>query len=266
MWDGSYVWTEHGDEWSEWWGSAESQWRWTLLPRIGRFVPTGKMLEIAPGYGRWTNYLKDLSSELVAVDLSKSCVAHCKERFAGADHVRFHVNNGTSLDMVADGSLDFVFSFDSLVHAEADVLEAYLIELKRKLKPQGVGFIHHSNIEPHLMHYQVRDKITRGRGVLQRVGLLEASDHWRARSMSAKKFEQFATAAGLQCISQELVNWGSRRMIDCFSTFTQPSSKWARDNVIIENPDLMQEAASALRLSALYTSSGSTKDESKTPG
>ena len=48
--------------------------------------------------------------------------------------------------MVEDGSIDFVFSFDSLVHVEADVLDAYLDQLARKLTPDGVGFIHHSNM------------------------------------------------------------------------------------------------------------------------
>ena len=28
--------------------------------------------------------------------------------------------------MIPDASIDFVFSFDSLVHAEADVIQAYL--------------------------------------------------------------------------------------------------------------------------------------------
>ena len=40
----------------------------------------------------------------------------------------------------------FVFSFDSLVYAENDVIAAYLSQLARKLSPDGVGFIHHSNI------------------------------------------------------------------------------------------------------------------------
>ncbi|MEK6280890.1 MAG: hypothetical protein AABN95_11100 [Acidobacteriota bacterium] len=29
------------------------------LPRIHPFIPVGTILEIAPGYGRWTHYLKD---------------------------------------------------------------------------------------------------------------------------------------------------------------------------------------------------------------
>jgi len=39
-----------------------------------------------------------------------------------------------------------VFSLDSLDHAEGDVMEAYLGQLAHKLTPNGVGFIHHSNL------------------------------------------------------------------------------------------------------------------------
>ena len=48
--------------------------------------------------------------------------------------------------MVADRSVDFAFSFDSLVHADAEVLDAYAAELARTLAPDGVAFIHHSNL------------------------------------------------------------------------------------------------------------------------
>ena len=83
---------------------------------------------------------------MIVVDMSDKCIDACKRRFRGLDHVRYHVNDGRSLDAIEDGSIDFVFSFDSLVHAEADVVEAYLAQLERKLRPGGVGFIHHSNL------------------------------------------------------------------------------------------------------------------------
>jgi hypothetical protein len=48
--------------------------------------------------------------------------------------------------MVPENSLDFAFSCDSLVHAEIDVIDAYIDELSRKLTLSGIAFIHHSNI------------------------------------------------------------------------------------------------------------------------
>src|SRR3954468_2896420 len=122
IWTAHWDWSQQGDEWSAWWGGTPSLWYGALLPRIHSFVPPGTILEIAPGYGRWTQYLKNLCDELVIVDLTEGCIEHCRERFADADNIEYHVNDGRSLEMVEDGSVDFVFSFDSLVHAETDVL------------------------------------------------------------------------------------------------------------------------------------------------
>jgi hypothetical protein len=48
--------------------------------------------------------------------------------------------------MIPDESVDFTFSFDSLVHVEADVLEVYLQQLASAMTKDGVGFIHESNL------------------------------------------------------------------------------------------------------------------------
>src|ERR1700722_1275613 len=145
-WNERCDWTNEGDEWSEQFGGTEALWWFVLYPRIHCFLPAPRILEIAPGYGRWTQFLKGHCSSLIAVDLAPKCVEHCKQRYSIDGHLEFHVNDGRSLSMVSDDSVDFAFSFDSLVHAEEDVLEAYLKELHKKLRPGGTGFIHHSNM------------------------------------------------------------------------------------------------------------------------
>ena len=45
--------------------------------------------------------------------LCKSVSMPADARFAGAAHAKFFVNDGKSLPMVRDRSVDFVFSFDS---------------------------------------------------------------------------------------------------------------------------------------------------------
>src|SRR5206468_11718086 len=70
----------------------------------------------------------------------------CRRRFAAESHVRCYLNDGRSLSMIPDGSVDFVFSFDSFVHLRRELVEAYLSELGRTLKIGGKGFIHHSNL------------------------------------------------------------------------------------------------------------------------
>lgn len=250
-WDGKYHWSAKGDNWSRPWGSAQMQWHASILPRIHGFVPAGTILEIAPGFGRWTEYLKDLCDELIAVDLSGRCVDACKERFAGCRGVSFHANDGQSLEMVLDGTIDFAFSFDSLVHAEEDVVKAYVDQLAAKLKPDGVAFLHHSNIGQYRRYFAVMRRVPGLRRLLWRVGNV-GNTHWRAQSMTAGKLRAFAEAAGLQVMGQELVNWRTAMLTDCFSTFTPEGSVWARQNRLIKNRRFMQEARRVARLAALY--------------
>jgi SAM-dependent methyltransferase len=207
VWE-SWDWSQEGDEWSAAWGGTPALWYGALLPRIHAFVPTGTILEIAPGYGRWTQYLKDLCERLTVVDLAPQCIDHCRERFADASNISYHVNDGRSLDMVEDGTVDFAFSFDSLVHADADVIEAYLGQLARKLTPDGVGLIHHSNAGACRRVSAITRRVPhRLRAPLVRRGALLDVYAWRAESMTADLFADQCERAGLACVSQELISW-----------------------------------------------------------
>jgi 2-polyprenyl-3-methyl-5-hydroxy-6-metoxy-1,4-benzoquinol methylase len=252
QWWNESEWSEAGNEWSSAYGTPEMQWYASILPRIHRYLPAATILEIAPGFGRWTHFLKAACCNLVLVDLSAKCIEACKERFAGEKHIAYHLNDGRSLAMVADCSIDFMFSFDSLVHVEKDVIQAYLEQIATKLTPDGVGFIHHSNIGEFAKYFETLDHLPRGRGLLSRLQLVEPGDHKRARSMTADVFLDLATKAGLKVVSQELVNWGTQRTIDCISVFTLPNGTWDRDYQRWVNEDFGREAQYIGQLAALY--------------
>jgi 2-polyprenyl-3-methyl-5-hydroxy-6-metoxy-1,4-benzoquinol methylase len=253
-WDIEYKWPEEGEEWSVAWGGSEAQWFGAIFPRIHAFLPTGTILEIAPGLGRWTNYLKNYCNHLVIVDLGQHCIDACQQRFASDRNITYHINDGQSLAMIEDNSIDFVFSFDSLVHAEADIIQAYMNQLAKKLRPNGVGFIHHSNIGRYQRIVSASQRLPgRLRQFLTRIGVIDPY-HWRAFTMTAEVFEKHCNQAGLQCISQELVNWGTKGLTDCFSLFTPKTSSWSRSTEILENPNFMKEANSIKYLSHLYSS------------
>jgi 2-polyprenyl-3-methyl-5-hydroxy-6-metoxy-1,4-benzoquinol methylase len=253
-WDGSYEWEQQGDEWSSSWGGAEAQWVGAILPRIHALMPTGTILEIAPGFGRWTNYLRNYCDRLTVVDLSEKCIKACQQRFANDSHIEYHVNDGKSLAMIPDNSIDFVFSFDSLVHAEADVLETYLAQLATKLKPNGVGFIHHSNLGQYQPALSLIEQIpSEMRAEIVNKVLLEPT-RWRAGSMTARLFVNYCDRVGLKCIGQELVNWENEGLlIDSFSLFTPKNSIWSRNNHVIENLEFMQEAAATKKRLHVYS-------------
>jgi hypothetical protein len=155
--------------------------------------------------------------------------------------------------MIPDESVDFVFSFDSLVHAEDDVIASYISQLERKLTKNGVGFIHHSNLGEYTVYRFLHERLWRWHKALAKLGILEHSLHWRAWSVTATKFSKYADIAGLRCIGQEKVNWGTKRLIDCMSTFTKDISCWLRPNVVVRNRDFMLEARRARYLTSLYS-------------
>jgi SAM-dependent methyltransferase len=234
-----YDWKDRGEEWSAPWGTSAAQWEHAILPRIRDSIPTGIILEIASGYGRWTHYLKNYCQELMVVDRVPECIEACRQRFANEKHLRYHVNDGRSLSMIPDASIDFAFSFDSLVHVKRDVVEAYLGELEKKLKIGGRAFIHHSNFGEYAdsLREHIPDALAKP---LIKAKILDWS-HRRSPDMSADLFRQFCGRHGLHCISQELVNWRGRRLIDCFSTFVRNVAD-PEPTRITRNPNFMREA------------------------
>lgn len=238
-WENVYDWGQAGEEWSLGWGSTKAKWHQTLMPRLRRFLPATNILEIATGYGRLTEYLMDYCDHLVGVDISPKCIDHCQKRFP---ELEFFVNDGQSLEMVQDDSIDFVFSYFSLIHAEVDTVSCYLHEIAKKLKNPGAGFLHHSNLGQFERYFRHTQKLPKPvQRLLFECGLLDLPQ-WRAPSMSAVAFERCCEEAGLVCITQETVNFGSHRTIDCFSTFVTPDHPLARENKVWHNKRFMHEA------------------------
>jgi len=259
-WNDDYDWGLRGDAWSGPWGGAKAQWYGSIFPRIHRFLPASAVLEIAPGFGRWTEFLLEQCDTLIAVDVASKCIDACRERFADYPQARFETNDGESLPMVDDGSIDFAFSFDSLVHVESDVLAGYLTELARTLKPDGVAFLHHSNYGSYQRSAHAfaplqttLDRLpTMARAGLMRTGVYRGA-HWRAPSVSASRFAELSEAAGLHCAGQELVNWeGGVVLLDSMSVVTRPGSRWDHPYRVVKNRLFRLEARSIRKSGSLY--------------
>ena len=204
----NYDWSHAGDSWSGDWGSSRTLWFCTILPRIHFLLPAAHVLEIAPGFGRVTAFLLAHCERYTGIDLTPRCVDACRERFRGEGKARFEGNDGLSLAAAADNSVDLAISWDSLVHAEPAVLAAYEHELFRTLVPGGRAFLHHSNLGA------FRDPAT---------GALTVDNpHWRDSHMSAALLAQFAATAGLIVDGQELLQWSSPVVSDCFSWLRKP--------------------------------------------
>lgn len=282
-WDKTHAWPEAGDEWSSAWGDSDMHWRGALKPRLRGYLPAKRIVEIAPGYGRWTEKLGRECESLIAVDLSPRCIEKCRERFSDRPHMRFYVGDGRSLPMVEDDSADLVFSFDSLVHVERDVMAGYVSEVARVLSKGGVAFLHHSNLGAYPAYFRAFRRAKAllspspretdgfgdgpggdearapavsasadspiGRWIRQALWL--DSDRSRALSVTAEEIAKMADEVGLARVSQELVNWGTRRTIDCLTVLARREASLA-DMGIRRNPRFMEEAALLRQVSSLY--------------
>jgi SAM-dependent methyltransferase len=230
QWDEQYRWDLRGEEWSTAWGSSEAQWFGTLYPRIHRHLPAARILEIAPGFGRWTRYLLEYCEEYTGIDLSSECVSACQETFRKWEKARFFKNDGLSL-ADASGQYDFVFSFDSLVHADTEVFNTYVPAILRVLKHDGVAFIHHSNF------------IDSGE---------TKNVHHRSEDVSASILRRIIEQNGGAVLVQETVNWGSSYLIDCLTTFATGGAR--AQPIIFANNKFMDEASNTKLVIDRYSS------------
>lgn len=144
QWDSPAMWEARGHGWSEHFGGTDTLWNTHLFDAVKPFRGR-RVLEIAPGHGRMTQYLAILASRLVVVDLNPSCIAATRA-LLGHHVAEYIVGDGLSLPGVPDRSQDLVFSFDSFVHMHAEVVQAYIREAARVLVPGGCGLIHHANL------------------------------------------------------------------------------------------------------------------------
>jgi len=177
------------------------QWEALIWPLIQR-ADFSRVLDLAAGHGRNSARLQAVADQIIVVDIAQENIEYCRERFRGDDRFTFIKNDGISLAGVADASVSLVYSFDSMVHFDSDVVREYLKEFRRILKPGGSGFVHHSNYtgDPS--------------------GHFTTAPHWR-NFMSKELFAHYCYKCGLEVVEQRVIDWELSRL-DCLSIFRRP--------------------------------------------
>jgi hypothetical protein len=128
-----------------------------------------------------------------------------------------------------------------LVHAKPEMVEGYLAELATELKAAGRDFIHHSNFGEYANSF--RERLPKALTKLPiKMNLLDW-DHRRDRTMTAVLFRDLCESHGLVCVSQELVNWRGRRLIDYFSLIARGDRPQRLATRVIRNRSFMREAS-----------------------
>ena len=181
-------------------GQIEELWRTLILPFIVD-CDFSAVIDLAAGHGRNSRMLLSKARRLLVLDIQPGNVKICRRRFAEHPHVECVVNNGYDLRPAADGAFSLVYSFDSMVHFEKEVVRSYLRDTQRVLRPGGRGFFHHSNYT--------------------------GGSHWRTdphsrNFMSRELFANYAEEAGLRRIRQMVMDWGHVAELDCLSLVEKP--------------------------------------------
>jgi SAM-dependent methyltransferase len=115
---------------------------------LDRYLPSRSKegLEIGPGGGRLTSLLLPRTEVLHAADPSQAMLDRLTARFKDHPALRTYVTDGMTLPPLAEGSLDFVASFDVFVHFEPRLVYWYLRQIASRLKPGGIGLIHYASV------------------------------------------------------------------------------------------------------------------------
>jgi len=83
--------------------------------------------------------MASLFAEVHAVDISAEMIALARRNLSDLKNVFFWKNSGCDLSPVADGLVDFAFSFLVFQHIPSrDVIETYVREVHRCLRPGGI--------------------------------------------------------------------------------------------------------------------------------
>ena len=226
----NYDWREKGEEWSRVAGGSMPQWLVQLYPRLHSFLPCRHILEIAVGCGRWAKILHNYCDEFTGVDICEHAIEQCKKTFTKGN---YYVNDGKHLDCVPDNSVDLVFSFDSLPHAEIDVFESYIPEILKKLTDKGVAFIMFSNMAA----LPTPPKIHR----------------WSGTTVSAEKVRNIIEQNGGYVMTEELIAYWSSQLSDCLMLFHKNKELYGSStNHIIENYNYTNELTFAREVISRY--------------
>jgi ubiquinone/menaquinone biosynthesis C-methylase UbiE len=128
-----------------------------ILPEVTHGIELGQdMLEIGPGPGAATDWLRHRVGKLTAVELDEQAAAKLTERFAGTN---VQVVIGTAAELnYPDESFDSVGSFTMLHHIPTLALQnKVLAEAFRVLRPGGVLIGSDSLARDDLHHFHADD-------------------------------------------------------------------------------------------------------------
>jgi SAM-dependent methyltransferase len=189
----------------------EEQWCRIIYPII-KDMDFSCVLDFAAGHGRNSAKLLALSRQLIIVDPSPDSIFVLKQRFStppSTCKITIIQNSGIDLHDVESSSVTLLYSWDAMVHFDKRLVDCYMPEFARVLRPGGRCFLHHSNF----------GRISQGED-------FQNHPAWRS-NVDKDTFARSCFANGLIVTRQILLPWpvpdiGQVKELDCISVVAKP--------------------------------------------
>jgi 2-polyprenyl-3-methyl-5-hydroxy-6-metoxy-1,4-benzoquinol methylase len=115
----------------------------------GHLGPDVDVLELGCGGGKFSQRLAPRCRSLLCTDISAAMIDHARATITArgvARNVDYRVLNGVDFDGVASESVDFIFSYDVLLHVQPQNVFSYMIDAGRILRSHGAMMLHQINL------------------------------------------------------------------------------------------------------------------------
>lgn len=122
-------------------GKSEVDDSMAWLERLGLGRRWKRVLDFGCGAGRLSQALAAHAGEVVGVDVAPSMLHAARDLDRSGGACRFVLNEAPDLRQFADGEFDLVYSALVLQHLPRPVIEGYLAEFLRVLRPGGVAVL-----------------------------------------------------------------------------------------------------------------------------
>ena len=175
----------------------------TLFRRLFDLLDLSSVVELSCGHGRHSERVAQMTKRLTLVDIFDANLEFCRRRLARFPFVNYIQNNGYSFQPIASDGATAIFCYDSMVHFSPSIVESYLNDAARILKPGGMALFHHSNYASPLDRHYGQNP--------------HARNH-----MTQLLFQKYAVAAGLSIRESVVMGWGGVESIDCVTLVRRP--------------------------------------------
>jgi len=132
-----YIGRGYAETEAKFWSSGETDLSELILRDID-LKPAASAVEIGCGVGRLVRPLSQRVAQATGVDIAPGMISQGRELLRDLPNAHLHATDG-SLNVLADSSQDFVFSFVVFQHIPSkQAITRYIQETARVLKPGGV--------------------------------------------------------------------------------------------------------------------------------